>query len=137
MSYGVDEEVNQSVKGGKKVDVMAIDAAEKAKIGMGKFIDNPENARRLAGTASKDEMISSESIAGPQDKEVPPMGSQVVSGPLDGMSKAVPQQWDQVGKSESIENQAIVAKFDGTMKAKGIPSATGVPQQTDEGKDGV
>lgn len=92
---GVAEEVNKSEKGGKVVDVMAIDAAEKAKIGAGKFIDNPENAARLAGTDSKDKTIASESIAGPQDAVVPPESSDVVSGPLSGMAKGVPQQTDK------------------------------------------
>lgn len=134
---GVMEEVNKSESGGKKVDVMAIDAAEKAKIGAGKFIDNPCNAERMAGTASKDDMISSESIAGPQDKVVPPESSDVVTGPLMGMSKGVPQQWDSNVPQDGVEKKAIVAKFDGSKVEKGIPSSTGVPQQTDKGKDGV
>ena len=134
---GVAEEINKSVGSGKKVDVMAIDAAEKAKIGTGKFIDNPENAARMAGTSSKDTKISSESIAGPQDSEVPPKSSNVISGPLSGMSTSVPQQWDTKVPQDGIEKQPIVAKFDGQTVEKGIPSSTGVPQQTDKGKDGV
>ena len=134
---GVSEEVNKSVSGGKKVDVMAIDAAEKAKIGAGKFIDNPENAARVAGTSSYKTMIGTESIAGPQDAVVPPESSDVVSGPLSGMAKGVSQQFDDKVPQDGIEKQAIVAKFDGTKVEKGIPSSTGVPQQTDKGKDGV
>jgi hypothetical protein len=134
---GVAEEVNKSVSGGKKVDVMAIDAAEKAKIGAGKFIDNPENAARMAGTSSKDTKISSESITGPQDAVVPPESSQVVSGPLMGMSKGVAQQFDSNVPQDGVEKQGIVAKFDGSTVEKGIPASKGVPQQTDEGKDGV
>ena len=106
MSYdGINEEVNKSEKGGKVVDIMAIDAAEKANIGSGKFIDNPINAKRLAGEDSKmAHDISSESIAGPQDAVVPAKSSDVVTGPLMGMSKAVPQQMDNAGPEDGIED---------------------------------
>jgi hypothetical protein len=133
---GVAEEVNKSEKGGKVIDIMAIDAAEKANILAGeKVIDNLENAARMAGTSSKDTMISSESIAGPQDAVVPPKSSDVVTGGLG--STQVPQQWDTKVPQDGVEKQSIDAKFDGTGKEKGIPSSTGVPQQTDKGKDGV
>jgi hypothetical protein len=134
----VVKEINEAKTGGKKVDVMAIDMAEKAKIMAGEMdIVNPANARRLAGDDSKDVMIGTESTAGPQDEVVPPKSSDVVTGPLMGMSKGVPQQIDSSGPEDGIEDAGIDAKFDGSGKPKGVPSSTGVPQQTDKGKDGV
>ena len=139
----VVKEVNEAKSGGKHIDVMAIDAAEKAAIQAGeKVIVNPINAKRLGGTDEKDaHNLDMESLAGPQDEVVPEKSSDTVTGPLSGMSSQVKQQIDSSGPKEGVEKDAystIPPKFSGQqVKSKGIPSSSEVPQQTDVGKDGI
>ena len=134
----VVKEVNEVKTGGKKIDTMAIDAAEKAAILAGeKDFPNPANARRLAGTDSKDVMIGSESTAGPQDAVVPPKSTDVVTGGI-GPSKAVPQQIDSSGPKDSIEDKGTGSPIQGTKeKDKGIPTSSEVEQQEDKGIKGI
>jgi hypothetical protein len=86
----VVDDVNKSVGGAKTPDLMAIDAAEKAKI-LAQAKDLMKSAEAQIAEAQR--LLASVDLGSPSDKFVPPKTPQIKSGGLG--STEVAQQTDQ------------------------------------------